>query len=96
MEKFRVRKLPLETLIQLFIDLYENGYDYVDLEADDSDPVQDKLITFTLPGYKSPDFEEDRASKFDYEDDDNDSSSNSSNSSIEVRKLTDDDINNLM
>lgn len=97
-KEFKVEKISLETLINLFIELYESGVDYVDLATDNSDPRQDKLVIFTKEGYINPDYyNEDRLSKFDIqEDDDDDDEPPKPPTIIETRKLSDDDINLLL
>ncbi len=95
---FKIEKISLETLINLFIELYESGVDYVDLTSDNSDPRQDKLVIFTKDGYINPDYyNEDRLSKFDIEEDDDEDESPPRNPTIiETRRLSDDDIEKLL
>jgi len=96
--EFKVEKISLETLINLFIELYESGVDYVDLTTDNSDPKQDKLVIFTKDGYINPDYyNEDRLAKFDIQEDDDDEDDEPRPPTIiETRKLSDDDINKLL
>ena len=54
--RFKVEKIPLETLISLLMDLYEKGIDYVDLYANNDDPGQDRLIILTKDDYINPSF----------------------------------------
>jgi len=87
---FKVEKLPLDTLINLLIELYESGIDYVDLSADNTDPEQDKLIIQTKDAYINPNFgntsvDEDRVDEFPKRP-----------PTIETKKLTDDDIEKLL
>ena len=100
---FKVEKISLETLINLFIELYESGVDYVDLATDNSDPRQDKLVIFTKEGYINPDYyNEDRLAKFDIQEDDDDDDDDEDEGPprnptiIETRKLSDDDIERLL
>lgn len=98
-KEFKVEKISLETLINLFIELYESGVDFVDLATDNSDPRQDKLVIFTKEGYINPDYyNEDRLSKFDIQedDDDEDDSPPKPPTIIETRRLSDDDIEKLL
>ena len=44
---FKIEKIPLDTLINLLIELFEKGIDYVDLFSNNEDPSQDKLIIQT-------------------------------------------------
>jgi hypothetical protein len=53
---FKIEKLPLEALINLLIELYENGADYVDLASDSTDPHQDRLIIQTKNDYLNAQF----------------------------------------
>jgi len=53
---FKVEKMPLEELINLLIELYENGADFVDLSSDNTDPGQDKLIVKTRDEYINPEY----------------------------------------
>jgi hypothetical protein len=97
---FKLEKISLETLINLFIELYESGVDYVDLATDNSDPRQDKLVIFTKEGYINPDYyNEDRLAKFDIERDDEDDDEEEPPKNpivIETRRLSDDDIEELL
>jgi len=51
MKKFKVRKLEVDKLINLLMELYEKGVDYVDLTSDNSVPGQDKLVVHTRDEY---------------------------------------------
>lgn len=94
MKPIKVEKIPLESLLKLFIELYESGVDYVDLSSDSSDPRQDKLIILTRTGYINPKyFDEERLSNFDIEEDDD---SFRDPPTIEYKKLSDDDIDRLL
>ena len=101
-KEFKVEKISLETLINLFIELYESGVDYVDLATDNSDPKQDKLVIFTKEGYINHDYyNEDRLAKFDIEEDDDDDDYEDEGpprnpTVIETRRLSDDDIEKLL
>lgn len=86
---FKVEKLPLETLIDLFMQLYDSGVDYVDLSSDNSDPIQDKLIVMTKDEYFNPKFVEENPEKFN-------SKKKKKPSAIETKKLSDDDIDKLL
>ena len=68
---FRVKKIPLENLISLLLELYEKGIDYVDLTSDYEDPTHDKLIIVTKDSYINPDYHKNL--KDDDDNDDNDS-----------------------
>lgn len=56
---FKIKKMPLEDLLGILIELYESGVDYVDMSSDNSDPQQDKLIIQADEEYINPDFAED-------------------------------------
>lgn len=97
--KLKVEKLELENLINLLIELYESGIDYVDLSSDSTDPAQDKLIIQTRDSYINPSWPKGERTEYireDREDDDDDDDDPQSSSKVEIRKLTDDDINNLL
>lgn len=103
----KIQKIPLDTLINLLIELYEKGVDYVDLFSNSDDPKQDKLIILTKDEYINPTFLEtgvrpdivDNGEDEGYDDDDEDSDESlppKSPSLIETKKLTDEDINDLI
>jgi hypothetical protein len=93
MKDFKIEKIPLESLLDLLIKLYESGVDYVDLSADNSDPHQDKLVIITKEGYINPEYYDEEAldeyEKFDEEP-------KRLGPIIETRKLSDDDIEKLL
>lgn len=57
---FKIKKMPLEDLLNILIEMYESGIDYVDMSSDNSDPQQDKLIIQAEEEYINPDFVEDK------------------------------------
>ena len=91
---FKVEKLPLDTLINLLIELYESGIDYIDLSSDNTDPIQDKLIIQTRESYLASDL----ANRKDYseEDDEDENIVPKLPPTIETKRLTEDDLNELM
>ncbi len=96
---FKIEKIPLDTLINLLIELYESGIDYVDLSSDNSNPEQDKLIIQSKDSYINPKFNAEDRKGFREEEDDDDEEDNFLNKTpptIETRKLTDEDLNNLI
>jgi hypothetical protein len=99
-EPFKITKQPLEDLIELLVELYKRGYDYVDLSSDNSCPTQDKLLVFTEDKYLSPNLEYRR--DFENEDDDEDEEEEFPKTSLktksldESKPLSDDDINGLL
>lgn len=101
--KFKIEKLPLDVLINLFIQLYESGVDFVDLSADNTDPNQDKLIIVTQDGYIDPKFSKENPrgefEKLDYDEDDEDEDDEEDRivpPNIEIKRLSDDDIEKLL
>jgi len=54
--KFKIKKLELNAFIELLIELYESGVDYIDLDSDNSEKGQDKLIIQTREEYMNPDW----------------------------------------
>ena len=96
---FKVEKLPLDNLINLLIELYESGIDYVDLSSDNEDPGQDKLIIQTKDAYINPKWKNGNRpppNDSDDDDDDDDNLPTKPSPTIETRKLTDDDIEKLL
>lgn len=104
--QFKIEKIPLETLINLLIELYEKGMDYADLYSNNEDPNQDKLIILTKDSYINPTFLEhgirpeiiDNSSDVPGFDDDDDEEDETPKNPplIEMKRLTDDDINELL
>jgi len=104
---FKIEKIPLDTLINLLIELFEKGIDYVDLFSNNEDPSQDKLIIQTKDSYINPQFIKDgfrpdiidNKEDFDDEDDDDDDDDDippKNTPIIETQNLTDEDINKLL
>jgi hypothetical protein len=88
-----IKKIPLDDLIDLLIQLYESGVDFVDLAADTSDPHQDKLIIMTMEGYINPEYyDEEGLGKFEQFDE----QPKRKKPAIINRKLSDDDIEKLL
>jgi|SRR6187399_1394333 len=88
---FKIQKLELDRLLNLLMELYESGVDYVDLSSDNSTPGQDKLLIHTRDEYINPEYKDksrelnrEDVDDDDYEDEDGDS------------KLSDEDINGLV
>jgi hypothetical protein len=108
--RFKIEKIPLDVFINILIELYEKGMDYVDLYSNDEDPNQDKLVILTKDGYINPDFMKDgirpeiidntdEVPGFEDNDDDNDEDDVQPPKQpplIEMRRLTDEDINDLL
>jgi len=91
----KLRKIPLEPLIQILQDLYESGADFIDLSGEQSDEGESPkdLIQITIkPEYMLHDERDDddvtQEIELDYSDDDAPST---------IRKtLSEDDINDLI
>jgi len=91
----RLRKIPLQPLIEILQDLYESGADFIDLsgeQSDEGDTPKDTIQITIKPEYMlhderdSDDEEEDRNIEIDYSDDD----------VPERKSLSEDDINDLI
>jgi len=108
--RFKIEKIPLDVFINILIELYEKGMDYVDLYSNDENPNQDKLVILTKDDYINPDFlkdgirpeiidNSDEVPGFDEDDDDDDDDDDIPPKQpplIEMRRLTEDDINELL
>ena len=93
----KLRKIPLQALIEILQDLYDNGADFIDLsgEQKDENGSSRDLIQITIkPEYmlhderNDDDDEESEEIELDYSDDDV--------SDTKSRSLSDDDINDLI
>lgn len=91
----KLRKIPLESLIQILQDLYNGGADYIDISGEqngEEDSVKDIIQITVKPEYILNDEEEDdediQEIKLDY--------SNDNESNIIRKSLSDDDINELI
>ena len=95
-KEFKLEKIPVEVLLDLLIQLYDGGIDYVDLSADRSDPNQDKLIIFTKESYINEEhYDPSKLINFEMSEDD-DEPKKLLPPRIETRKLSDDDIDKLL
>jgi hypothetical protein len=94
----KLRKIPLQALIEILQDLYENGADFIDLsgeQKDENGSIRDLIQITIKPEYMLHD---------ERTDDDNDEESEEieldySNDDIpdtKSRSLSDDDINDLI
>ena len=87
----KLRKIPLESLINLLADLYDGGADYIDITADstdDDDPDQMKITV--KPEYMSEDKDTLRKIEIDFTEEDDEEDIDGSGS------LSDEDINDLI
>lgn len=91
----KLRKIPLEPLIQILQDLYESGADYIDVSGEqngEEGAIKDLIQITVKPNYMNK-LDKDSHVEIDYTDDDDDD--DDSPDTI-IRKLSDDDINNLI
>lgn len=103
---FKIEKIPLDVLINLLVELYEKGIDYVDLFSNNEDPHQDKLIILTKDSYINHQFlkdgirpeiiDNDEDYDDDEDDDDEDDAPPRQPPIIETKRLTDDDLDKLI
>jgi hypothetical protein len=91
----KLRKLPLEPLIQILQDLYDSGADYIDISGEQSKEGTDlkDIIQITIkPEYMNVSDDDDDIDveniEIDYSEDDVPDTT--------TRTLSDDDINNLI
>lgn len=91
----KLRKIPLQALIEILQDLYENGADYIDLsgeQKDENGSVKDLIQITIKPEYmlhdERDDDEDDDEIEMDYSNDDTPDTNKKS--------LSDDDINDLI
>ena len=93
----KLRKIPLQALIEILQDLYDNGADYIDLsgeQKDENGSVKDLIQITIKPEYmlhderEDDDDEESEEIELDYSDDDTPDTTS--------RSLSDDDINDLI
>jgi hypothetical protein len=55
----RLRKIPLEDLINLLADLYDGGADYIDITSETSGSDEPDIMKIIVqPDYLSPDMDE--------------------------------------
>jgi hypothetical protein len=95
----RLRKIPLESLINLLADLYDGGADYIDITAETTDTDEPDQMKITVkPEYISEDLDTMRNVEIDFEDDDGDEDEQEvKKPSKETRiSLSEDDINDLI
>ena len=69
----KLRKIPLEDLINLLADLYDGGADYIDITTDESSTAdQDVMRIIVQPEYLSPDVNDEEVTQGLSDDDIND------------------------
>ena len=88
----KLRKIPLEPLIQILQDLYDSGADYIDISGEqngEGDSIKDLIQITIKPDYmSSPDDDVADDIEVDYSEDDIPDTT--------TRTLSDDDINDLI
>jgi hypothetical protein len=86
----KLRKIPLEPLIQILQDLYDSGADYIDISGEqngEGESLKDIIQITVKPDYMSDPEDVAENIEMDYSDDDIPDT---------TRTLSDDDINNLI
>jgi hypothetical protein len=66
MNRFKIEKVPLRTILEGLTDLYNAGFEYFDLTATiTDDDKRDMINVSVIPSYRIPEKEDE---DFDYED----------------------------
>ena len=92
----RLRKIPLENLINLLADLYDGGADYIDITAESTETDEPDQMKITVkPEYISEDLDTMRKIEIDFTEDgdEDDVIDNKKNTNI---SLSEEDINDLI
>jgi hypothetical protein len=87
----KLRKIPLEPLIQILQDLYDSGADYIDISGEqngEGESLKDIIQITVKPDYMSDPEDVVENIELDYSEDDVPDTT--------TRTLSDDDINNLI
>jgi hypothetical protein len=94
----RLRKIPLENLINLLADLYDGGADYIDITAESTETDEPDQMKITVkPEYISEDLDTMRKIEIDFSDEEDDDEQEVKKPSKETRiSLSEDDINDLI
>lgn len=94
----KIRKVPLEPLLQILTDLFDSGADFIDISGEsntqDGDDLRDMIKITIKPEYLCDKDDLIEEVELDYSDDDNDE-----NIQIHVedkKHLSDEDINDLI
>lgn len=93
----QLRKVPLEDLIKILTDLYEDGVNYIDISgepSDDEDNPKDLIKITIRPEYMIN--EEDDEEEDDEDEIEEDYYKSDRRKNIDVDRLSEDDINNLL
>jgi len=93
----KLRKIPLEPLLEILKELYDSGADYIDISGEQNiegnEDIKDLIKITIKPEYMSTSDEED-IDEYEYEED-NDSAN--INVNVDIKKsLSEDDLNNLI
>lgn len=91
----KLRKIPLESLINLLADLYDGGADYIDITAEPTETNEpDQMKILVKPEYLSEDLDTMRRIEIDFDDDgEDDVIDNKKSTNI---SLSEEDINDLI
>jgi hypothetical protein len=102
----KLRKIPLEPLLQILTDLFDSGADFIDISGEnnaDGDELRDIIKITIKPEYMmdKDDMIEEIEMDYsgDYDDDDNEDIANTTHTQIRIedkRSLSDEDIDNLI
>lgn len=88
-----IKKVPLDTLINILVDLYEKGINFIDIQGNEEDAVTKMTITI-LPDYVDEEIEDfDEEFELDYEEWDD---VELPIQTKEDQGLTEEDLNNLL
>jgi len=89
----KLRKIPLESLINLLADLYDGGADYIDITADSTDTDDPDQMKITVkPEYMSEDKDTLRKIEIDFTENDEEEEDDETIGGA----LSDEDINDLI
>jgi len=97
----KLRKIPLESLINLLADLYDGGADYIDITAEPTETNEpDQMKISVKPEYISEDLDTMRSIEIDFEDDDDEDDIIDNNTKNKKKNtnisLSEEDINDLI
>jgi hypothetical protein len=91
----RLRKIPLESLINLLADLYDGGADYIDITAESTDSDDPDQMKITVkPEYMTEDTDTLRKIEIDFTEEDEEEEED--NDKTIGGALSDEDINDLI
>lgn len=95
-DKLNIKKIPLKGLLEILTDLYEEGVNFIDISMGEGSEIKDVMKIDILPEYMASDDEldEDEEEWDVYEEEAEPHTSQES--TIQVSKLSEDDLNNLL